>query len=169
MCLTFDIQIPTPKGLLFGMYLERETAQIAARKPRIMTVQRAHEVFGHCDEEKTRRTAKLLGIELARGKLGPCEACATAKAKQKNVPKENPDGSIAAKPGEARIYLDISSIRHYENDKTKPRVSKPHWRIMVDSRTQMKFSDFYKTIRRRTRWWSQHVKSYTSGKKMDTM
>ena len=93
------------------MYLERETAQIAARKPRIMTVQRAHEVFGHCDEEKTRSTAKLLGIELARaGKLGPCEACATAKAKQKNVPKENSDGSIAAKPGEARIYLDISSI-----------------------------------------------------------
>ena len=133
------IKIPMPKGLLFGMYLECKTAQIAASKPRITTVQQAHEVLGHCDEEKTWHMANLLGIKLTRasGKLGP--------ARWKNVPSKKrilTDQLLAVEPAEARIYLDTLSIQHYEKYKTKPRVSKPHWCIMVDLCTQMKFSDF---------------------------
>jgi hypothetical protein len=29
--------------------------------------------------------------------------------------------------------------------KDQPKPTKPHWRIMVDERTQLKFSDFFKT------------------------
>jgi hypothetical protein len=38
------------------------------------------------------------------------------------------------------IHLDISSVR---NQDYKDSTLKPYWRIIVDKRTQMKFSDFF--------------------------
>ena len=42
--------------------------------------------------------------------------------------------------GENRIFLDIAMIK---KQKGGPSVTKLNWRIMVDERTGMKFSDFY--------------------------
>ena len=41
-----------------------------------------------------------------------------------------------------RIFLDISAVK---KPKGGPRVYKPNWRMMVDERTQLKFSDFFET------------------------
>jgi hypothetical protein len=67
----------------------------------------------------------------------PCEACAAGKAKQKNVPKES-EHKLADKDAN-RIFLDIATVKKLKNG---PNVTKPNWRIMVDERTGMKFSDF---------------------------
>ena len=70
--------------------------------------------------------------------MQPCTACAAAKAKQKSVPKESDHVPVT---GDAcRVFLDISTIKKPNDLKT---LAKPNWRIMVDERTQMKFSGFY--------------------------
>jgi hypothetical protein len=52
-----------------------------------MTIEQAHVRLGHSSEDVTRKTAKALNWILTKGTLKPCDACAAAKAKQKNVPK----------------------------------------------------------------------------------
>ena len=42
-----------------------------------------------------------------------------------------------------RIYLDISSVKTPKI--VDVTISKPHWQIMIDQRTEMKWSDFFKT------------------------
>ena len=42
---------------------------------------------------------------------------------------------------ERRVFLDIASVRAV---KGMPAPTRPHWRIMVDERTQLKFSGFFK-------------------------
>jgi len=46
------------------------------------------------------------------------------------------------KPNE-RVGLDITSVKVPNN--IMATVTEPHWRIIVDEKTGMKFSDFYKT------------------------
>ena len=140
--VTFDIKIPTPKGAVYAMYLsqENEIGGSAMEVGTKMMIQQVHEHLGHCGEEATCKTAKELGWTLTSGTLNPCEACATGKAKQKNVPKESE--SKPAKKGENRIYLDIATVK---KRKGQPRVNRLNWHIMVDEWTQLKFSDFYTT------------------------
>jgi hypothetical protein len=57
------------------------------------------------------------------------------KAKQKSTVKSRKHETCSS-PGE-RVFTDISSI----GDGIK--VSKPHWCIKVDERTQLKFSSFH--------------------------
>jgi hypothetical protein len=85
--------------------------------------------------------AKELGISITRGTLGPCDACTIAKVKQKNVPKVSVH-KAATKTDERRIFLDISSVQANKQGK-KP--TKPHWRIMVDERSTLKYSNFFET------------------------
>ena len=162
--LEFDIVIPTKKGMLFAMYIDRHS-EVAASGVQTtlktkeqglksgndktchdgwtlqLTVQKAHEFLGHPDEAKTRLAAKVLNWNLTRGGLKPCEACAAGKAKQKNVPKESVHVP-ATMPAE-RVFLDISTVKK-PNDGTVIN-SKKNWRIIVDERTQMKFSEFFET------------------------
>jgi hypothetical protein len=107
------------------------------------TIKQAHDKFGHCNEDATRKIAKQLGWELIPGSLGMCEACTIGKAKPKNVPKLSKGKPV--KSGENRIYLDISTVKP---KKGHPKLLKPNWRIMVDERTQLKFSNFFKTKNR---------------------
>jgi hypothetical protein len=55
-------------------------------------------------------TAKALNWILTKGTLKPCDACAAAKAKQKNVPKTSSMAPSNTKKDESRIYLDIGTI-----------------------------------------------------------
>ncbi len=140
--IVFDICIPTPKGMIFAMYIKRDE-EIAGTttdtKSKLkMTVKQAHERLGHCGEDVARKTAKHLGWELT-GTMTPCDACAAGKAKQKNLPKAVEE---ELKDDLTRVFLDISSVRPA---KDQPKPTKPVWRIMVDEKTQLKFSDFYKT------------------------
>lgn len=150
--IVFDIVIPTAKGAIYAVYFKRnqqsgEVANMAAqdsgqepyKKPH-MTIMQAHSRFGHANEEATRKTAKHLGIKISQGKMGVCEGCSVAKAKQKNVTKQNETHVKSQIFGE-RIFLDISTIRAQESTP----MTKPNWRIMVDEATNFKISDFYDT------------------------
>lgn len=77
-----------------------------------MNVQRAHMLLGHGNEERTRATAQYLGWNLSRG-FKPCQNCAEAKAKQKNVPKES-HGAKATEPN-GRLYHDLAKVEAPED------------------------------------------------------
>ena len=140
--IKFDIKIHTPRGILFAMHFARneEMGAIAkdAKSTTKISIQKAHEQLGHISYDAVRKTAKHMNWELT-GKTMPCEACAIGKAKQKNIPKTS--AHIKANdPGE-RMFLDLTSVK--EQGGTK--MTKPWWRIMVDERTQLKFSAFFGT------------------------
>ena len=140
--IVFDIMLKTEEGVLFAMYFKRDTEIAGATidTKTKMSVMTAHEKLGHCSEELTRKTAKALSWELTKGSFGVCEACTIGKAKQKNVPKES--DHEPSKVANERIYMDISTIKAPEDG---PKVTKPNWHIMVDEKTQLKFSHFYET------------------------
>jgi hypothetical protein len=145
--VTFDIKVPTSRGVLYAMYMKRkgEVASVATegqnpKKPTRITIEEAHVQLGHASEDITRNTAKHLGWELKPGGMKPCEACATAKAKQKNVPSVSEH--VKSTENNGRIFLDIATIKEPSSGE---RASKPHWRIIVDERTGLKFSDFFPT------------------------
>ena len=145
--IVFDICIPTPKGMLFAMYVKRTNSETeignAGRDGPVgtkLSYTQAHERLGHMSSAHTKATAKELGWKVT-GIVKPCESCAVAKAKQKNVPKTSAH-EVATSNGQ-RVFLDISSIRIMES--TDKPTAQPYWRIIVDERTQLKFSDFYLT------------------------
>jgi hypothetical protein len=49
-----------------------ETENVLAKSV-TMTIKQAHVKFGHCHEDKTRKIAKQLRVEISRGTLGPCD------------------------------------------------------------------------------------------------
>jgi hypothetical protein len=52
--ISFDIVIPTPKGVLYAMYMKHTGGiknEIANPSIDKMTIQQAHEKCGHCNEE----------------------------------------------------------------------------------------------------------------------
>jgi hypothetical protein len=154
--IKFDIIILTPKGVLYAMYHQRDTeiaaptakatnqdvptAMVIVPTRKRMSVKKAHDMLGHINEKAVRKTALALGWELTKGTLGVCEPCTEEKAKQKSLPR-HPDMPPLTK-NESRIYLDITTIKKTKNG---PKVYKGNWRIMVDERTQLRFSDFFDT------------------------
>ena len=53
-----------------------EVAIANVQMPAKMNIIQAHAKFGHCNEAATRPAAKMLGFELTKGTLPPCESCA---------------------------------------------------------------------------------------------
>jgi hypothetical protein len=143
--IVFDNCIPTPKGMLFAMYVKQvqteaemaNTGSDGSAGVKLSYTQ-AHERLGHMSSALTKAKAKQLGWTIA-GVVKPCESCTIAKAKQKKVPKAS-EHVVATENGK-RVFLDISSIKIME-DGDKP-TTQPYWRIMVDKRTQLRFSNFY--------------------------
>jgi hypothetical protein len=140
--IMFDIAIPTPKGVLYAIYIRRNLEIAGATTDAItkVSMQQAHDRLAHPGEDMTREIAKELSWTVTRGNLKPCDACAEGKAKQRNVPKIS--GHKIATVNQARVFLDIATIRNPDEETT---ATKPNWRIMVDERTQLKFSNFFQT------------------------
>ena len=95
------------------------------------------------DEDRCRHLAKYLGMTLTRGTLKPCEACAESKAKRKAIAKTSEHQRSNEVNG--WIYLDISTIKKPKNDNSIKRINQANWRLMIDEKTQLKFTDFYQT------------------------
>ena len=95
MKVVFDTKLTTRRGAIYCMYLKKlppnETATSSMAEPTgdepTMNINRAHELFGHCDENTTRKMASAMGVRLVRGCMTPYEACGLAKAKQKTSQK----------------------------------------------------------------------------------
>ena len=140
--LVFDIKITTSKGALYCMYLkpDSEIACVGVGKDKpAMSVDVAHELLGHTDERRTRATAKHLGWSLEKGEMKSCEGCTAGKARQNNVPKES--GHVPATKNGERVFLDLSTVKQQDGVRSKPRSQ--NWRMVVDERTQLKFSTFH--------------------------
>jgi hypothetical protein len=56
------------------------------------------------------------------------------------VPKKSEH--VPSVENNGRIFLGIATIKKVKDG---PSVYRPNWRIMVDERTNLKFSDFYQT------------------------
>ena len=152
--IRFDIKIPTKAGCIFAVWIERgtkhqlavgelELANVASRRsdglPRPISYDLMHQKLGHMGKAPTLQIAKYLNYAIQDAPQKPCEHCAVAKARQKNVPKTNQRPSPAAN-GEL-MYLDLCAIKQRING---PKVNAlSHWRMMVDGRTGLKFSAFY--------------------------
>eukprot|EP00957_Ditylum_brightwellii_P199183 15183399-Ditylum_brightwellii.AAC.1 len=155
------------EGMIFAAYIKQdnraETANAGAEGGRglRLNVNKAHDLLGHSDEDKTRAPAKHLGWTITCGKMKPSKSCAVGKACQKNVSKTSQHVK-AATPGE-RIFLDIATIK---GQKGGPVVnSEKNWRIMVDEYSTLRLSDFYKTksgmigpTLEKINWWKQSGK-----------
>jgi len=141
--ICFDVKISTPKGVLYGTKLIRrqEFCGVVESSKTKLSYQEAHAKLGHISINETKRISKSFGWRLT-GDEEKCEACAIGKAQQKGVTKSSSHQS-ASKNGE-RMFLDLSSVKNTEFPEVD-RVPKPYWCIIVDERTQMKFSSFYST------------------------
>ena len=87
-----------------------------------------HKMTGHTGEHLLKPTANYMKLKLI-GRLPPCEVCAKAKIRQRNVLKKKIK-KMPTKPG-YRVFIDISSFKEVS------RGGNIHWLIMVD-----KFSDY---------------------------
>jgi len=145
MKVVFDIRVDTKEGCIFAIYIKRnegsELNALEVAKDVPISVAKAHSLFGHMDENRTREVARHLGYRVVRGSMTVCEPCAVAKAKQKNLPQVS-ERKKSVSNGEL-IYLDISSIKPLKDGPTVN--AKRHWRMMVDDRTGLSISQFYET------------------------
>jgi len=141
--LTFNIKIPTPKGMLFGMQIKSKEEMICGAKDGVVTIdiQEAHSKLGHISFAATRKIAQSMSWVLT-GKIRPCESCAVGKARRQNIVKRS-NHKIADKIGQ-RIFIDLTSVKNREFPGIE-QLAKPYWRILVDEKTQMKFTDFFET------------------------
>eukprot|EP00536_Pseudo-nitzschia_multiseries_P007996 jgi/Psemu1/19269/gm1.19269_g len=157
--VNFDIQIPTYISCVWVGYFERianptnnldisaATATTTTSEGTQMNINKAHQLLGHMDETKTRRTAAALSWTITRGAMQPCEDCAKAKAKAKRkvIPTES-EHQAATKPGE-RLFLDMSSVKPPKEAKsnklTAPFITKPHFRMIVDEYSSCRFANFF--------------------------
>ncbi len=115
---------------------ETESTEIVEKVVRgKYSVKQLHDTLTHSSEQVTRATGKYLGFEVT-GKLGRCVDCAMAKAKQKNVRKENSESRSTVKGG--RFYMDISSVS------SKSFGGAKFWALFEDEATKCLWSIFMK-------------------------
>lgn len=147
------LNISTPKGTIFATYFKSksvddgEVTVVMTDKNKRITATIAHGLLGHMNDADGRKIITYLGFNLSRQALAVCGPCSEAKAKQRSppsdtvmVPKLGTKREILRNVNE-KLHIDISSVK-------SPRVlnvwaTKPHWRLIVDERTEMKWSIFY--------------------------
>ena len=106
-----------------------------------------HGLFGYINNSEGRKAIEHLGYELTRGSLTPCGSCAEAKEKQHSLPSRTKILRVEVNPKELvkevneRIHLDILSVKALLGDTIN--ITKMHWLIKVDERTDMKWSTFH--------------------------
>ena len=135
--IKFNIKVKTKTGhIMATRLLPRRTPQSTGRDLALKTIDinRFHEQTGHMGEAITRRLAEAHGITLV-GKLEPCEPCALAKSRRKNL--GHGGISVTKNPGE-KLWVDISSIR------TASYGGNKFWVLVVDDRTDYCWSFFVK-------------------------
>jgi hypothetical protein len=133
----FDRTIKAGTGFLLAVKIVPnamdEVASVTLNEGKAIKYEELHAMLGHPGEKTVRETAKRLSIEVSGKSKNPCEHCAKAKMRQKNIPKENENKTDVV--GE-RLYVDISSIksRSYGGNK--------FWCLAVDEATDQSFSCF---------------------------
>ena len=128
--MKFDRMIPSGSSWLMGIKVHRvyDEAHAAMEAGKSITATKLHLMTGHTGEHLLKPTANYMKLKLV-GRLPPCEACAKAKIRQRNVQKKKIK-KMPTKPG-YRVFIDISSFKQVSRGGNK------HWLIVVDE-----FSDY---------------------------
>jgi hypothetical protein len=104
-----------------------------------ITINKAHSMFGHMDQEEAREICNLYGQEITKWGFQKRGHCGKAKAKRLAVEQRN-DEHIVAGPHGHRIFIDLSSVKH-RPDKKK-NISRPYWMMIVIEQVNCKVSEF---------------------------
>ena len=87
--MKFDRTIPSGSSWLMGINVQRvlDPAHSAMEPGKTISMSKLHQITGHTGEHLLRPTANYMRIKLT-GELAPCQVCAQAKIRQRNVPKK---------------------------------------------------------------------------------
>ena len=137
--IVFDRRLTTDKGSILGVEMVPRTnstaesvAMVAMERGQAIDIMKFHAIIGHANEITTKKTASFYGLTLT-GTFRPCESCAAAKSRQKNVKKMTE--SVPQEPGEL-LYMDISSVKQASIGGNK------YWLLIVDAFTDVSWSRF---------------------------
>jgi hypothetical protein len=109
----------------------------ATNKAPIYSINEAHELLGHNNENDTRQIASCLGWTITRASLGKCESCANVKARQKNVPKVSTGEKAIVING--RWFHDNSTLKVHKGETGTTKI----WDLTVDELTGLSFTGIY--------------------------
>ena len=128
--MKFDRMIPSGSSWLMRIRVQRvfDQAHAAMEPGKTIFISKLHEMTGHTGEHLLRPTANYMKLKLI-GRLPPCEVCAKAKIRQRNIPKKKMK-KLPTKPG-YRVIMDICSFKQVS------RGGNRHWLIVLDE-----FSDY---------------------------
>ena len=87
--MKFDRMIPLGSSWLMGIKVHRvcDEAHAAMEAGKSISAMKLHQITGHTGEHLLKHTANYMKLKLL-GRLQPCEACAKAKIRQRNVQKK---------------------------------------------------------------------------------
>ena len=123
--MKFDRMITSGSSWLMVIIVQivLDQAHSAMEPGYTISMSNLHEITGHTGEHLLRPTANYMRLKLTE-KLAPCEVCAKAKIRQRNVPKKKM-GKISTRPG-YRVFMDICPFKQVS------RRGNRHWLIVVD-------------------------------------
>ena len=135
--MKFDRMITSGSSWLMGIKIHRvyDEAYAAMEPGKSITAMKLHQMTGHTGEHPLKPTANYMKLKLV-GILPPCEACAKAKIRQRNVQKKKIK-KMPTNPG-YRVFIDISSFKQVSRGGNK------HWLIVVDEFSNYTHSVFLK-------------------------
>ena len=130
--MKFDRMIPSGSSWLMGIRVQRvfDQAHAAMEPGKTIFISKFHEMTGHTGEHLLRPTANYMKLKLI-GRLPPCEVCAKAKIRQRNIRKKKIK-KLLTRPG-YRVFMDICSFKQVS------RGGNRHWLIVVDDCTHSFF------------------------------
>ena len=133
--MTFDRMIPSGSSWLMGIKVQRvlDHTHSAMEPGNIISMLKLHQITGYTGERLLRPTVNYMRLKLT-GKLAPCEVCAQAKIRQRNVPKKNML-KLPTRPG-YRVFMDICSFKQFSRGRNR------HWLIVVDEFSDCTHSSF---------------------------
>ena len=123
--MKFDRMIPSGSSWLMGIRVQRifDQAHVAMELGTTIFISKFHQITGHTGEHLLKPTANYMKLRLI-GRLPPCEVCAKAKIRQRNIPKKKIK-KLPTRPG-YRVFMDICSFKQVS------RGGNRHWLIVVD-------------------------------------
>ena len=137
--MKFDRMIPSGSSWLMGIKVQRvldhAPAHSVMEPGNTISMSKLHQITGHTGEHLLRPTANYMRLKLI-GRLAPCEVCAQAKIRQRNMPKKKMK-KLPSRPG-YRVFIDICSFKQVS------RGGNRHWLIVVDEFSDCTHSFFLK-------------------------
>ena len=108
--MKFDRMIPSGSSWLMGIRVQRvfDQAHSAMEPGKTIFISKFHQITGHTGEHLLKSTANYMKLRLI-GRLPPCEVCAQAKIRQRNIPKKKMK-KLPTRPG-YRVFIDICSFK----------------------------------------------------------